>query len=178
MAAPEFVPTKPTDWPRSYGSPPRYDDAWTATRPGELPDRSGQPDVGAGRMGAPGPDQGYVLKLVPLLREQLRLTEGERLADVEAGCVAVALKRASIYGRAPMIEDLKVAYAIWGYTEADAPAELVAERRNRFEGVRLAAHHYPELRAVVDAVPAASLRQMPEAVARRTGEDWRAQLDL
>lgn len=129
-------------------------------------------------MGAPGPDQGYVLKLVPLLRDELRLSEGEHREDVERGCAAVALKRASIYVRAPMIADLKVAYAVWGYTDADAPAELVAERRDRFEGVRLAAHHYPELRAVVDAVPASSLRQTPEAVARRTGEDWRAQLDL
>lgn len=178
MAAPEFVPTKPTDRPRSYGSPPRYRDPWTATRPGEVVGRRGQPDSDAGRMGAPGPDQGYLLKLVPLLRDDLQLTDGELREDVEAGCVAVALKRASLYGRAPMIEDLKVAYAVWGYTDANAPADLVAERRDRFEGVRLSAHHYPELRAVVDAVPATSLRQTPEAVARRTGEDWRTQLDL
>lgn len=178
MAAPEFVPTKPTDRPRSYGSPPRYDSAWTATRPGEVVGPVGQPDADAGRMGAPGPDQGYLLKLVPLLRDELQLTDGEHQADVEAGGVAIALKRASLYGRAPMIGDLKVAYAVWGYTDVDAPADLVEERRTRFEGVRLAAHHYPELRAVVDAVPATSLRQTPEAVAQRTGEDWRAQLDL
>lgn len=176
MAAPEFVPTKPTDAPRTYSSPPRYDDEWLAIRPGEVVGQGGQPDVDAGRMGAPGPDQGYLLKLVPLLRDELRLTDGEARADVEAGCVAVALKRASLFGRAPVIHDLRVAYAVWGYLDAAAPAELVAERTRRFEGVHLTAHHYPELRAVVDAVPAATLRLTPADVASAAAADWRSLL--
>lgn len=176
MAAPEFVPTKPTDAPRNYSSPPRYDDEWLAVRPGEVVGRGGQPDVDAGRMGAPGPDQGYLLKLVPLLRDELRLAEGEALADVEAGCVAVALKRASLFGRAPVIHDLRAAYAVWGYLDGAAPADLVAERTRRFEGVHLTAHHYPELRAVVDAVPAATLRRTPADLTAASVADWRSLL--
>lgn len=176
MAAPEFVPTKPTDRPRSYGSPPRYDDAWNADRPGELVGQGGQPDTDAGRVGAPGPDQGYVLKLVPLLRDELHLADREHLGDVERGCVAIALKRASLYGRAPVVHDLRVAYTLWGFLDADAPAELVTERRTRFEGVRLTAHHYPELRALADSVPAAILRRTPAQVAEAYAADWRAQL--
>ncbi len=129
-------------------------------------------------MGAPGPDQGYLLTLVPLLRPELRLTDGEQQADVEAGCVAVALKRASLYGRAPVVHDLRVAYLVWGYLDASAPAELVAERTLRFEGVHLTAHHYPELRAVVDAVPAETLRRTPAEVADAVASDWRALLSL
>ncbi|CAN5281649.1 hypothetical protein BH20ACT3_BH20ACT3_09170 [soil metagenome] len=176
MAAPEFVPTQPNDRPQTSASPPWRDEPWLAKRPGDL--RTGQPDVDAGRMGAPGPDQGYVLKLVPMLRDELVLTAAERLVDVEGGCVAVALKRASLFGRAPVIHDVRVAYTLWGFLDADAAQELVAERIGRFEGVHLAAHHYPVLRAVVDAVPAATLRLTPSQVAERYSSDWSSLLDL
>ncbi len=178
MAAPEFVPTKPTDKPRAYASPPRHGDEWRAVRPGELVSRGGQPDVDAGRMGAPGPDQGYLLKLVPMLRPELQLAAGEQEADAEAGGVAIALKRASLFGRAPVIHDLRVAYTVWGLLDPSAPAELVAERTKRFEGIHLTAHHYPELRAVVDAVPAATLRLSPAQVAEAAATDWRSLLEL
>lgn len=178
MAAPEFVPVVPTHRPRGYSSPPRYDDAWLADRPGELVGEGGQPDRDGGRMGSPGPDQGYLLTLVPLVRPDLNLVGRERLDDVEAALVAVALKRASLYGRAPVIYDLRVAATIWGFLDSPAPAELIAERTTRFEGVHLTAHHYPEMRALVDAVPAASLQRSPAAVAEAHASDWRSLLDL
>lgn len=178
MAAPEFVPTKPTHRPRAYASPPRRDDEWVPARPGELVTTGGQPDVDAGRMGAPGPDQGYLLKLVPLLRDELRLTDAEDRRDIEAGGVAIALKRASLFGRAPVVHDLRVAYTVWGALDASAPAELVAERTKRFEGVHHTAHHYPELRAVADAVPEATLRLTPAEVASKHAADWRSLLAL
>ncbi len=178
MAAPEFVPTKPTDVVRSYESPPRYGDAWHAVRPGEIVTLGGQPDLDAGRMGAPGPDQGYLLKIAPLVRPEVCLAEGELLADSEVGALAVALKRGSIFGRAPVIEDLRVAFAVWGFLNAAAPTELVEERRRRFEGVRLTAHHYPELRAVVDAVPSETLRLPLAKVVEAHTADWRSLLAL
>lgn len=180
MAAPEFVPTAPTQVARSYSSPPRRFDEWYTDRPGEVVGEGGQgqPHRDAGRMGSPGPDQGYLLTLVPLLRPELVLADGEDQADVEAGGVAVALKRASLLGRAPIIHDLRVAYSAWGFLDADAPAELVTERRRRFEGVRLTAHHYPELRAVVDAVPESTLRLSPDEVAEAHRSDWRSLLAL
>ena len=178
MAAPEFVPLRPNDKPRAYSSPPRRGDEWRPVRPGELVTSGGQPDADAGRMGAPGPDQGYLLNLVPLLRDELHLTDGEALADVEAGGVAVALKRASLFGRAPIAHDLRVAYTVWGYLDAAPDAELVAARRARFEGVHLTAHHYPELRAVVDAVPADTLRLTPAQIASQAPAGWRELLSL
>jgi hypothetical protein len=178
MAAPEFVPLKPNDKVREYASPPWRDDPWVPARPAEVVTNGGQPDADAGRMGAPGPDQGYLLTLLPLLRSDLQLQGTELVADAEAGGVAIALKRASLFGRAPIIHDLRIAYTVWGFLDPAAPAELVAERSARFEGVRLTAHHYPELRAVADAVPEATLRLSPAEVAQRHAADWRSLLAL
>jgi hypothetical protein len=178
MAAPEFVPLKPNDRVRNYSSPPRREDAWHPVRPAEVVTNGGQPDSDAGRMGAPGPDQGYLLSLVPLLRGELQLTGSEQVADVEAGGVAVALKRASLFGRAPIVHDLRVAYTVWGFLDASAPSELVTVRTTRFEGVHLTAHHYPELRAVADAVPEATLRLSPAEAAQQHAADWRSLLAL
>lgn len=177
MAAPEFVPTIPTDRARDYTSPPWRFFPW---RPGpaDLVSTGGQPHPDAGRMGAPGPDQGYILKLVPIVRPELVLADGELLADAEAGGVVVALKRASLFSRAPVIHDLRVAYTIWGLLDTVGDPDLTAERVRRFEGVRLIAHHYAELRAVADAVPAEALRLTPEEVAERHRLDWRSLLSL
>ncbi|MEZ5139615.1 MAG: hypothetical protein R2711_12865 [Acidimicrobiales bacterium] len=71
--------------------------------------------------GRPGPDQGYLLKLVPLLRDELVLADGEDRRDAEAGGVAIALKRASLFGRAPIVHDLRVAYTVWGLLSPSAP---------------------------------------------------------
>lgn len=177
MAAPEFVPTQTTHHPRDYSSPRWRVHTWPPG-PADLVSAGGQPSVDAGRMGAPGPDQGYVLKLVPFLRSKLQLATDELLADAEAGGVVVALKRASLFSRAPVIHDLTVAYTVWGLLDAAAPAELVAERVRRFEGVRLAGHHYPELRAVADAVPATTLRLTPAEATERHRSDWRSLLAL
>jgi hypothetical protein len=116
------------------------------------------------------------LKLVPILRDELHLAAREELPAVEAGAVTVALKRASLFGRAPVIHDLRVAYTVWGFLDPDAPKELVDERRKRFEGVHHVAAHYPERRALADAVPVEVLRLGPAEVLERYRADWRAQL--
>jgi hypothetical protein len=174
MAAPQFVPVSPTHEPRVYTSPPRRGE-WWAKRPGEVVD-DGQPHVDEGRMGAPGPDQGYVLKLLPLLRGELELVKGEDLGDVEAGAVVLALKRASLFGRAPIIHDLRVAYTTFGFLDANTDPELVKLRRRLFTGARHAAHHYPEIRAIADAVPADTLRMSPDEVAQTYSARWQSLL--
>lgn len=153
-------------------------DPWAADRPGDFADRDGQPDVDAGRVGAPGPDQGYALKLVGLLRDDLRLSDAEDVRDAETAIVAIGLKRAALFGRAPAIHDLRIAATVWGLLGGAAPAELVAERTKRFESIRHTAHHYPELRAVVDAVPAETLRLTPDEVTAAHARDWRSLLAL
>lgn len=172
MAAPEYVPSKVTDDPRSYKSPPRRAGEWRADRPAEVVE-SGQPR--GHRLGSQGPDQGYVWKLVPLFDGKLILTDGERRDDVVAGCVGVALKRASLFGRAPVVHDLTVAFTVWGFVHPDAPGDLVDLRRTMFEGVA-SPHHYTQQRAVVDAVAESALRLTPDQVVSEHSADWRSLL--
>ena len=145
-----------------------------AERPGELVD-TGQPR--ADRLGNQGPDQGYALKLLRQFVGKLRLADGELVEDAQAGCIGVALKRASIFGRAPVVHDLTIAFCVWGFLE-DAPAqELVEIRRSMFAEVHNP-HHYAEQRAIVDAVPESTLRMAPAAVAEAHRSNWRSLLDL
>ena len=174
MAAPEFVPLKPTDAPRAYSSPPRRLGSWVADRPGEVL-AVGQPRED--RLGNQGPDQGYVLKIVHHFDGQLTLESGEQQEDAFAGAITVALKRSSLFGRAPVIHDLSVAFTLWGFLD-DAPAtDLIAVRRRLFAEVRNP-HHYAEQRAIADAVPESTLRMLPAQVTKAHQSDWRSLLDL
>ena len=74
MAAPKYVPTLPTDAPRTYGSPDHVPDDWRPDRPGDL----GGAQPRGPRLGTQGPDQGYALRLATLLEPALRLQPGER----------------------------------------------------------------------------------------------------
>jgi len=168
MAAPEYVPHPATAPPRVYASPPWSGDSWLAERPGEL---AGRQPLGP-RLGYPGPDQGFALKLARTFEGRLVLAEGEHLDDVVAGCVAVGLKRASLFGRAPVVYDLTSAFTIWGYL-ADADPELVRLRKPLFEGVANV-HHYMERRKIADLVPQAVLRLTHTEVQRVAAQDWRA----
>lgn len=167
MAAPEYVPVDRTRLLRTYVSPPRETQGWLATRPGELLD--GQPK--GDRLGNMGPDQGYVLKLVRHFHGKLALTAGEHEKDALAGAAGVALKRASLFGRAPVLHDLTVALTVWGFL-GEAPPELVTIRKALFEEV---AHpnHYAEQREVADLVPETTLRMTPQQVTEAHRADWR-----
>ena len=100
---------------------------------------------------------------------RLALTAGERADDTIAGCVAVALRRAPLFGRAPVVYDLEHAFTLWGFL-GGAPDDLVAVRKRLFEG---AAGHYWGQRAIVDAVPDDTLRLTPAQVRERLA-DWRS----
>lgn len=170
VAAPEYVPPRAIDDARIYRSAPRRAGSWTPSRPGDLP--AGQPR--GPRMGHPGPDQGFALLLAERLRDQLVLRPGERADDAIAGAVIVAIKRSSLFGRAPTIHDLRTAFTIWGFLD-QADDELVARRRRLFEEVANP-HHYRELQAIAAAVPDEVLRLTPEEIERRHRADWRGLL--
>jgi hypothetical protein len=154
-------PRKPLSMP-----PPRR---WTADRPADL--TQGQPR--GPNLGDPGPDQGNALRLAELLQHRIRVAEGESVGDALAGCGALALRRASLYGRAPVRNDLELACRLWGFFEG-APADLVEFRRPLFSG---ASHHYVHQRHIVDMVPEGTLRLTPSEVADRL-EDWRELLGV
>ena len=170
MAAPQFVPTPPTDRPRSYESPDHVPEPWWPDRPGDLLD--GRQPAGA-QLGYQGPDQGFGLALAERFRERLQLPAGGSADDAIQGCLGIALRRASLYGRAPTIHDLTVAFTIWGFLDPSPPAELVALRGPTFEGVRHVAHHYAEARAIADQVPESTLRKTHQQVVSEYPSQWR-----
>lgn len=167
MAAPQYVPTSNRD--RAYESPDHVPAGWQQGRPAELKGR--QPS--GTRLGNQGPDQGYGLILAERFRDRLQLTLGEHADDAITGCLGVALARASLFGRAPVVHDFTIAFTIFGFLDPNAPVELVALRRSAFEGVHHVAHHYAEARAIVDRVPESTLRMTHQQVASAYPARWR-----
>lgn len=172
MAAPQFVPVDPTSRPRAYESPDHVPSSWHDGRPASIPGR--QPS--GTRLGSPGPDQGYALLLAERMRPRVIVGAGESVDDALAGCLGVALRRASLFGRAPVIHDLTVALTIWGFLDSNPAADLVELRKHAFEGVRHLAHHYAEARAIADEVPEATLRLTPDQAVRSYAGGWRSLL--
>jgi hypothetical protein len=169
MAAPQYVPTPVADATRSYTSPDHVPNAWNADRPGDIDGR--QPR--GSRLGNPGPDQGFGIVLVRRFADRIRLQPGEHAEDAMAGALTLALKRASLFGRAPVIHDVTIAFTLFGFLDANPPAELVALRKPLFEGVSHVAHHYEDARAIADRVTEATLRMTPDQVAEAYPARWR-----
>ncbi|MGI9646204.1 MAG: hypothetical protein ACR2O6_12940 [Ilumatobacteraceae bacterium] len=170
MAAPRFSPVGPTDSARAYSSPDHVPESWAPDRPGEI---DGFQPAGP-RLGSQGPDQGFALRIAEQLRPKLQLTDGEHADDVITGCLGVALRRASMFSRAPVVHDLTIAFTVWGCYDDSPPDDLVALRRTMMEGLRHTAHHYMEARAVADLVPEETLRMTHDAVAVAYPASWRS----
>lgn len=138
-----------------------------ADRPGDLP--GGQPKGAA--LGTAGPDQGYAYRLVHLFDDRLHL-QGVDRDDVISGCVALAMKRSGLFGRAPVVHDLTAAFTIYGFLDQSPPAELAAERAELFAEVK-SSHHYFERREVVDRVRDEALMQSHGEIEAQYRADWR-----
>ncbi len=123
-----------------------------------------------------GPDQGYAFRLSRRFDNRLELGAVHR-DDAVAGCVAVAMKRSALFGRAPVIHDLTVAFTIFGFLDGAPQSELVQLREQLFAQVR-SAHHYPELRHLVDLVPESALAKSPDAIEAAYRGAWRSNLEL
>ena len=170
MAAPEFVPLAPTT-AKHYVSPPQRPGAGSAIRPGET---FGAEPTGE-RLGSQGPDQGFALTLTAVFDNKIELADGEHRSDVDAGCVAVALKRASMFHRAPVVHDLRIAYTLFGFLDPSPAADLVEFRKDAFAEVHYPFHYF-DRRAIADLVSSDVLGQTPDKVASRYNADWRDQL--
>lgn len=142
----------------------------TAPRVSELKGRR----LPAGRMlGSPGPDQGYALKLAESLRDRLVLDPEENVDDVLAVAVAIATKRASVFGRAPMVWDIIFALDLFSFLGA-ADRPLVEFRKGLIAGT---AHNYQARRVIADMLPLEILRQTPEVI-REQKSLWSEWYDL
>ncbi len=166
MVAPKFAPVSPNAAVRTYGSPDHVPEPWMPDRPAEI--NGPQPE--GDRRGYQGPDQGYMLVLARRIRERIVVQAGESVDDALRGCVNIALRRASLFGRAPVIHDLTVAATIWGYFDPAPAAQLVSRRSELFEGVGNAQHHYTEGRRIADLVSEDTLRMSPDAAAASYAE--------
>jgi hypothetical protein len=99
------------------------------------------------------------------LEDRLRVAPGESREDALAGGFACGCRRATHFGRAPVIHDMEWAYTLWGYL-GGAEEDLVAWRIPRFRG---AADDYWVQREIVDAVRPDALRLTPAQVQERLG---------
>jgi len=169
MAAPKFAPVPTLEIPY-YESPEHVPQAWNADRPAEIEGR--QPE--GQRLGYQGPDQGYVLTLAKRCRAKIVAAPGESVDDAVRGCINIALRRASHFGRAPVMHDLTIAFTIWGWYDSKADAALIARRSELFEGVADTNHHYTAGRCIADMVPESTLRLTPDTAASEYGQGrWR-----
>ena len=131
MAAPEYVPTDTGDDARVYRSPLRPGGSWTVGRPADL--GPGQPR--GDQFGNQGPDQGFALTIAEGFRDRLHLSEVEHADDAIAGAAAVATKRSSLFGRAPIVHDVIIGFTVWGFLDDEPDADLVTQRHRRFAEV-------------------------------------------
>ncbi len=156
------IPLRMEDLPRPT---PHPDPArrWSPGRPGEL---HGPDDVPWGGMfGTPGPDTGYVLRLIH--EADLELAPGEDARDAEVALAAVAAARASHFGRAPVAGDVEVARLLLGYA-GDLPEAVRADfAAKRPAWVANLSHRPDQERRLVAAVPVDLLTAAVEDVRGR-----------
>ena len=166
MGQPDYVPLSSADRVRPTDRLPPAK-RWYQDRPAEITG----PQVPTGRRrGIPGPDQGYGMMLAEQFEDQLQLEEGERPDDVIPGCLGVGLRRAALFGRAPVKADMEFAFTLWGFL-GGAPPELVELRKPLFQGTAKA---YLDQRAIVDHVAESTLRLTPEQVREHLASDWQS----
>ena len=170
MAIPKFTPTDPTDEPRVYGSPDFVPDPWKSDRKSEIVGRQPKGDG----LGNPGPDQGYVLLLAARVRDRIRVQPGESIDDVIAGSITIALRRATQFGRAPVMADIMIALTIWGWLLDNPPLDIVSYRQKLFIGLGNTVHHYAESRVIADMVPETTFRISLEKLTASMPMSWRA----
>jgi hypothetical protein len=156
----------------AYVSPPRRAEPWTADRPGEV---VGSRQPAGPALGNQGPDQGYVWKLIRRFEDRLLLTDGEHVDDVLAGCVGVALRRASLFGRAPVGHDVEVALTVFGFLD-EVDSDLARWRRDLFAEVSHP-HHYARARLIADLVPEETLRLPADDPSAATAADLKRAVD-
>lgn len=164
MPQPDFVHKNAADQVRVTEILP-VPDGWFAQRPAEI-DGVHQPT--GTLLGNVGPDQGYGIKLAKTFEDKVELQPHEHFVDAVAGVLPVALKRAALFGRAPVIYDFTLAFTLFGFL-GEAPADLLEMRKDLFAE---ASHHYETQRRIADMVPESTLRLTPEHV-RAQLSGWR-----
>ena len=117
----EVRPVSPVDDSRVYGSPDVVPASW-------MPDRPGRPHrlPARGRCGSAtrAPTRASRSRSPTAFADRLQLQPGEHVADAIQGCLGIALRRASMFSRAPVVHDLTIAFTIWGFLDTDAAGRV------------------------------------------------------
>ena len=146
-------PRQQQNLPPGLGYPPAR--PWRADRPGDRTAMAvGTANPEGALRGRPGPNVGYAYTLAQRVRDRFQLAAHEQSEDAVSVVAEVAMKRAALFGRAPVIGDIELAMALLGY-DGSADASFSSWRAR---AVHDAAHHYPARRAIVDSVPDDLLR--------------------
>ena len=161
MPTDPFVPERLEEEPRQEPNlppgvkmPPAR--TWLANRPGDIP--AGWP---SGKLlGSPGPNVGYALTLANRAGDRFELAPHEHAEDAIVVVAEIAMRRAALFGRAPVMPDIEFAMRIMAYT-GDAAPDFVTWRTRAVRGTH---HDYYERRALVDAIPVDTLRLVPAAL--------------
>ena len=114
------------------------------------------------------------MTLARLARNKIKVQPGESVDDAIRGSIGIALRRASMYGRAPVMHDLTFALTMWVWLIDDVPADLLARRKELFVGVGDAAHSYYETREIVGLVPETTYQLTINQLTAITPMSWRA----
>lgn len=156
MANQPNIELQPSDLPRPVPAPdpPRR---WTPrTRPGVITGPAQRPT--GGPFGTPAPDAGWALRLIRAKAAEIPGLDDE----LEAVLAALMVARASIYGRAPVPEDLEAAKLLCGI--GDGLPEWLEERRRRW--LEAASEERPKGRTAVADVDPELLGEKPERIRR------------
>ena len=158
MATKPFVPDNPDTRPVDEEMPAPA--AWYADRPGETVG-----DPRATFFGAVGPDLGYVGTLLPQFADALVPGAADR-GDVTAAGAAVARTRAASFGRAPVRQDLEVAFLLLGVLE-DTPGDWTSAGQVVAAAVEGCRHDAARAVHVATSLPTDWLRLSADALRAR-----------
>ena len=176
MPTDPFVPADLADRPRQQAEPPARRRAAARV---ELASPTG-PAISVRRAAAtascsavPGPNVGYAYTLAErVARTGCGSARTSTLDDAVAVVAEIAAKRAAIFGRAPVIDDVDVAIDA---ARLRRRRPTTPSSRSVRSSCTSAAHEYLRRRTMVDAVPESLLRKRMAEVAESV-DAWRSQL--
>lgn len=151
MSTQDFVSPKRIDTPRHEQNMPEGVDtpvpqAWIGNRPGDDLLQKKDNEL---LLGNPGPNIGYALKIVNNEFDTLYLVEHENEHDVVALLAEIAMRRASVFGRAPVKADVVLAAHILSYDVEPTQGE----EKWRPQLIHNCSHDEHRRRQIVNSVP-------------------------
>ncbi|MDA8197164.1 MAG: hypothetical protein M0019_08195 [Actinomycetota bacterium] len=145
MTQPQYVPVKNGSSLRKFDSL-ALPKSWKLNRPAELSVNKHSAVEQGKNLGTPGPDSGFAMKLARVALEGVADSSGLSAADIKAAVVAVTIARASLFSRAPVMNDVRFAIASLGIGN-DGLNDHEVEVRNHL--VRGISHDYMKARDLV-----------------------------